>query len=90
MRRGRVGGVEDHAALGQAIEVRRRLARVAVRADVIGAQRVDGDQDQIAPAQIDSVPAGERRGLGRRVERLGRRELGGELDDAAEQRARSR
>ena len=47
-RRGRVGALEQRTAGRQAVERRRPCARVTVRADMIGSQRIDGDQDQIA------------------------------------------
>jgi hypothetical protein len=49
---------ETGAFTREAVEVRRRGAAVAVRADVIGAKRVDGHEQEITSAQIQRAAAG--------------------------------
>ena len=41
--------LEQHALAGETVERRRRALRVAVGADVVGAQRVDGDEEHVGP-----------------------------------------
>ncbi len=59
VRRLRVRAREAHAVRGQRVDGRRGRARVAVGADVVGAKRVDGDQQDVGlrPAR----PVGQRR-----------------------------
>ena len=47
-RRSRKGAIEAHATGRQPVDVWRPCPAVAVRAEPIGAQRVDGDEDEIA------------------------------------------
>ena len=56
-RRGGVGALEGGAALREPVERRRPRPRVAVGADVVGAQRVDGDQHDRFRARRASTPA---------------------------------
>ena len=56
-RRGRVGALEQRAVLREPVERRRPRPRVAVRADVIGSQRVDRDQHQVARRRLRRRPA---------------------------------
>ncbi len=43
--------LEDDALAREAVEVRRAGGRAAVRAEVIRAQRVDGDEDDVRPCR---------------------------------------
>ena len=64
VRRLRVGVREARAARGQRVDVGRRRARVAVGADVVGAQRVDGDQQDVRVGAARAVGQRRQRDLG--------------------------
>ena len=56
-RRGTYRGLEDDAVLSKRIDARRRIPRVAVGPDMIGAQAIDGDQDDVRTLR-PAAPAG--------------------------------
>ena len=62
-RRRRLHLIEAHAAGRERVDHGRRAARSAVGADVIGAQRIDGDEQQVQPR---GAPLGEDPPSGRR------------------------
>lgn len=62
------GFLEDHRLVGEGVEIRARVAVVAVETEVVGAQGVDRDQDHV---RRQAQP-------GREVCRIGRRTAGGD------------
>jgi hypothetical protein len=58
------GVLEAHAARGQPIDVRRGSRARPIRADVIGAQRVEGDEEDVGGFRFGAgaAPKKEQRG----------------------------